>query len=105
MGMAIFDEIPLNLIRNYLQFIHWHILAPEGSYAKTGNEKILVGVKITDDFLETEAGEKVQFSFDTVEKRSTDEIYNDGEYENYENYDFDNQDQNYMLCQQQCLVR
>ena len=95
--MAIVDEIPFNLIRNYLQFIHWHILAPEGSYAKTGNEKILVGVKITDDFLETEAGDKVQFSFSTVEKRSTDE------YEIYE--DFDNQDQNYKLCQQQCLVR
>ena len=93
----------MNLIRNYLQFIHWHILAPEGSYAKTGNEKILVGVKITDDFLETEAGEKVQFSFGTFEKRLTDESYNESEYENYD--DFDDQDQNYKVCQQQCLVR
>ena len=101
--MAIVDEIPLNLIRNYLQFIHWHILAPEGSYAKTGNEKILVGVKIADDFLETEAREKVQFSFGTVEKRSIDESYNESEYENYD--DFDDQDQNYKVCQQQCLVR
>ena len=101
--MAIVEKIPLNLIRNYLQFIHWHILAPEGSYAKTGNEKILVGVKITDDFLETEAGEKVQFAFGTVEKRSNDESYNESEYENYD--DFDDQDQNYKVCQQQCLVR
>ena len=62
-------------------------MAPEGSYAKTGNEKILVGVKITDDFLETEAGEKVQFSFSTVEKRATDESYYNGEYNNYDDFD------------------
>jgi len=77
-------------------------IVQEGSYAKTGNEKILVGVKITDDFLQTEGGERVQFSFGTDEKISTDQSGDDFD---YENYDFDNQDQAYELCQQQCLVR
>ena len=35
-----------------------------------------MGVKITDDFLETEGGERVQFSFGTDEKRSTDQSNN-----------------------------
>ena len=46
-------------------------LVEEGKYEKIGNEKILIGIKISTDFLLTEDGEPVNFtSFKNRKKRS-----------------------------------
>ena len=38
-------------------------LVEEGQYEKIGNEKILIGIKISTDFLLTKDGEPVKFTF------------------------------------------
>merc|ERR1711935_425360 len=84
----------------------------EGKYEKIGNEKILIGIKISTDFLLTEDGEPVNFtSFKNRKKRSPEGI--EGEDDSAFDYDYyyDNNDnmndvnQDYKSCSQQCSAR
>ena len=53
----------------YLFFISF--LVVEGKYEKIGNEKILIGIKISTDLLLTKDGEPIKFtSFKNRKKRS-----------------------------------
>lgn len=71
-----------------------------GSYSTTGNEKVLFGIKLTKDYLVSESGDIVQFSFSGREKRSGDD---DIDYDAYD--DNDSGQSGYRLCQLQCEAR
>jgi len=83
----------------------------EGQYEKIGNEKILIGIKISTDFLLTEDGKPVKFtSFKNRKKRSPEGL--DGEDDSAFDYDYydmnDNMNdvnQDYKSCSQQCSAR
>merc|ERR1711971_1192752 len=83
----------------------------EGGYEKIGNEKILIGIKISTDFLETKDGPPVKFtSFKNRKKRSPEGL--EGEDDSAFDYDYydmnDNMNdvnQDYKLCSQQCSAR
>ena len=85
----------------YTSFLFWSHLPDEvGSFSTTGNEKLLFGIKLTKDYLESESGDIVQFSFNGREKRSGDD---DIDYDAYD--DNDSGKSGYRLCQLQCEAR